>query len=202
MTKLIVFDLYNTLIKVNKRSYFFKEVYRKSNFLKHKYSIKDFQNLLITQTIENILERLPNNDLKYYHDHYFKLEDEINSISMFEGIDHLLEELSNHYKIGLISNLATPYKKPFYSLGLLDHFDEAIFSCDVGLQKPNVGIFRLMEEKLGYSGDEVLMVGDSFKSDYQGSISVGWKALRVVKPKKEIRKFEISSISDLEDYLL
>jgi len=115
---------------------------------------------------------------------------------MFEGIDHLLEELSNHYKIGLISNLATPYKKPFYSLGLLDHFDEAIFSCDVGLQKPNVGIFRLMEEKLGYSGDEVLMVGDSFKSDYQGSISVGWKALRVVKPKKEIRKFEISSISD------
>ena len=60
--------------------------------------------------------------------------------------------------------------------GLEQEFDHIFISEVVGIEKPNVGFFDLVFEKIGeFSREEVLIVGDSLTSDIRGGINAGIK---------------------------
>ena len=65
------------------------------------------------------------------------------------------------YALALLSNLASPYRAPVFELGLDRHFDTLVFSCEVGMAKPEPGIFALVSAKLGIPPAELVMIGDS-----------------------------------------
>jgi HAD superfamily hydrolase (TIGR01509 family) len=81
-------------------------------------------------------------------------------------------------RLALLSNLASPYQEPIRRLGLEAKVDVAVYSCDVGLAKPDPAIFRLTLARLGVADPaRALMVGDREDLDAQGAEGAGLRAL-------------------------
>jgi len=54
-------------------------------------------------------------------------------------------------------------------------FDGLLFSCDVGVEKPNGGFFKAVAHHLGRSGEELLFFDDALVN-VEGARSAGWLA--------------------------
>lgn len=58
--------------------------------------------------------------------------------------------------------------------GLIELFDDIFISEVVGVEKPGIGFFDKVWEKIGrYESDEVMIIGDSLTSDMKGGNNVG-----------------------------
>ena len=64
-------------------------------------------------------------------------------------------------------------------LGLCDWIsrENVTVAGDVGVSKPDVKIFRIVEERLGLMPSDMWMVGDSYKHDIKGALNAGWHAV-------------------------
>lgn len=72
-----------------------------------------------------------------------------------------IKELKKTYKIGLLSNIATPWiTDTFLTEEEQRLFDEMVFSYEVGMTKPDPRIFLLACERLGVSPREAVLVDD------------------------------------------
>lgn len=79
---------------------------------------------------------------------------------------NLAKKLSINYKIGLLSNIYEGMLPLLIEKQLIPeiNYNQIIFSCDVGMMKPNMDIYKLAQEKAGLTGNEILYVDD--RSDY------------------------------------
>lgn len=83
-------------------------------------------------------------------------------------------------KIGLITNGPHLHQlKKIQSLKLSQWIPEnlIIISGQVGITKPNIEIFRLMEGRLHLSSEDLVYVGDSYENDVIGAKAAGWKVI-------------------------
>ncbi|MFC1638021.1 HAD family hydrolase [Patescibacteria group bacterium] len=173
--KAVIFDLYGTLIFIkNKRN-----PYRK---LVGVNQWAQMRKLVLTDNFSGINEACGALGINISPELVVDIERdiwiEVESVDVYPDSIEILGWLKNRgYKLGVISNLATPYKYPFFRLGLDKFLDEYIFSCDVGLVKPSEGIYRMMAERFGFDSSEILMVGDSIISDVIGSRRAGYDAV-------------------------
>jgi putative hydrolase of the HAD superfamily len=90
------------------------------------------------------------------------------------GAVSIVEELSKKYLIGVVSN-AMPdvqYKK-LETLKLRNILSCIVLSEEIGIRKPEPGIFLRSAQVLGRQPDECLFVGDSFASDIVGAKKAG-----------------------------
>ena len=55
--------------------------------------------------------------------------------------------------------------------------ENIIVAGDVGVSKPDVKIFRMMEERLGLEPSDMWMIGDSYKHDISGALNASWHAV-------------------------
>ena len=63
--------------------------------------------------------------------------------------------------------------------------DDAVFSCSVGLVKPDARIYRLAAERLGLEPAEYLFVGDGANDELAGAERAGMKAVLILRPEQE-----------------
>ncbi|MFB7724191.1 HAD family hydrolase [Nocardia sp. NPDC056100] len=68
--------------------------------------------------------------------------------------------IENDCRIGVLSNIHFDIRPFFDAAGLLESIDAFILSNEVGVQKPDPRIFRLMLAELGTDAAVTLMVGD------------------------------------------
>ena len=139
-------ELGNTAASHNKTIYF-KQLIEE---LKLKYSLVT----LITET--------------YWNTFYNKME-------CFEGVKEFIEwnKLIGK-KIGILTDYQTEYQIiKLKRLGLLTFVDVIITSEEVGIEKPSAKMFQTILRKMNLTADEVTMVGDNYKKDIQGAISIG-----------------------------
>jgi HAD superfamily hydrolase (TIGR01509 family) len=188
MIKSIIFDLYGTLLfkpKFNIYNVLFKEL----NYSKEK--IDFYKNKLLTNkniNFENLIneDHRKDIDIDYYYD---MIKKDIDSINILENNTlEVLTSLKNKYKLYLLSNVSSEYELPYYRLGLNEYFIKSFFSCNIGYRKPDKEAFNYV---LGYSRmspKELLMIGDSERSDVDGATSVGIKGILKNKPLEEIVK--------------
>lgn len=102
------------------------------------------------------------------------------AVQLVDGCIATLERArESGLKLALLSNLATPYKQPVFELGLDRHFDELVFSCDVGMAKPDRAIFEYTAAWLGLAPAELIMIGDSGHDDVRGARSAGLQAIHL-----------------------
>lgn len=74
----------------------------------------------------------------------------------------LIGELSKHYKIGLLSNIASNWVLDvFLTAAEQELFDDFIFSHEVGMAKPDSRIFELAAKRLGVAPSECAFIDDS-----------------------------------------
>ena len=91
--------------------------------------------------------------------------------------DHTVETLTelkaSGYRLGLISDCSSEVpllwpETPFAAL-----LDEAIFSCEVKLTKPDPSIYRMVCDSLEVAPDRCLYVGDGGSSELTGAVEFG-----------------------------
>lgn len=107
---------------------------------------------------------------------------EIAAIQKFVDVEPTLLELkARGIQTAVISNLASPYKQPYFGHQLDALIDIAVFSCDCGVVKPDARIYENALKQLGVSPGETIMVGDSFRSDVDGPSKLGIVALHLIR---------------------
>lgn len=199
--KAIVFDLYNTLIQMN-------DISRKPYFLMFKNSGLSNENLkeiILTKDypdLKTFCEKYTVEKSKQYE----KLDDEIGkaleTARFFPETEEVLKKLKQEgYLIGVISNLSSAYKKPFFTLGIDKMIDHYIFSCETGFKKPDERIFKHMTSIFNIRGGEALMIGDSLVSDYQGAKNAGLNALLLDRENKSDQKEKIGNLQEISTFL-
>ena len=108
------------------------------------------------------------------------LRAELDAVRLVPGAVSLLTFLKRRgLKLGLVSNLASPFKEPVGRLGLEALFDAFAFSCDEGLAKPDPGIYRRALARLGVEPSETLFVGDSIPNDVEAPAGLGMRTAGV-----------------------
>ncbi|MEH6348419.1 MAG: HAD family hydrolase [Bermanella sp.] len=123
---------------------------------------------------------------------------DIDSATLFEDSPPTLIKLKKKgIKIGLISNLASPYRRPVKDLELEKYFDVIVFSCELGVAKPDPEIYKFALTKLGSAADETLMVGDSFKADIEGPANAGITGLHLVRNGGHSKSNEIRRLDEV-----
>ncbi|GAA3472938.1 HAD family hydrolase [Nonomuraea roseola] len=90
----------------------------------------------------------------------------------------VLEALAPHFKLGVVSNSSLQHQRTkLTTLGLLDHFGEAIVcSHEYGRAKPHPEIFLAGCELLGLPPGQVAYVGDKYDVDALGARAAGLRA--------------------------
>lgn len=106
-------------------------------------------------------------------------EDSCDHVSAFPETIEVLRDLhANGYKLGLITNTSRyGWESVDRACGLGTVFDYLALSFRIGAVKPEPKIFTWVESESGFSGDKIVMIGDSFKSDYEAPRKIGWKSI-------------------------
>jgi putative hydrolase of the HAD superfamily len=98
-------------------------------------------------------------------------------LAMPGGGEVLREVKALGLPVGLVSNAgATPgfvLREIMHGYGLLEHFDDTVFSDEVELSKPSPAIFERALEPSGVAPDEAVFVGDQPVLDVAGPQSAG-----------------------------
>ncbi len=202
MITTILFDLYGTLIELNRNSRPYHALVKRlptsnAHGVLRQSLVNRCDSLSVFSSLIGLSEQKDINNLEK------ELRYDIDSAILFgDTLTTLVKLKEKGLKTGLISNLASPYKRPVKELGLEKYFDVIVFSCDVGVAKPDPTIYRFALEKLGSSAAETLMVGDSFKSDIEGPKNVGITGVHLVQNSNSRNNvLKINGLSGLLDLI-
>ncbi|MDE6022702.1 MAG: YjjG family noncanonical pyrimidine nucleotidase, partial [Muribaculaceae bacterium] len=137
--------------------------------------------------------------MRRLNDRYLLLLGECNT--PVDGAKELLEELSQKYLIGILTNGFTEvqYRK-LNSTGLNRYIQRMVISDEIGIQKPDIRIFRHAEKETGAKHYETIMIGDNPDNDIKGAIDAGWKAIFYDRKNKDFNsdsKLYLGKTSDL-----
>lgn len=188
-TKVIIFDLYDTLIycpkEMKKKPYlrFFKELGLTQGEMKDWIKKVMTQNYESFEAIKNEIRPNMDIDLTMYQN---DLNDEIQSVRIFDDVNSTLERLSQKYRIFCLSNLATPYKTCYSEQGLDKWIEKPFFSCDIGLMKPDPNFYKSVIDFSGVVSNQIVMIGDNPVADYDGALNSGIRAILKDKSLAEV----------------
>lgn len=86
----------------------------------------------------------------------------------------LLDYLGSKYPLSIISNGFTEVQfKKLSNTGISGYFDHVILSEQVGVTKPNPGIFKYALQRTGSDPSQTIMIGDNYDADITGAQSCG-----------------------------
>jgi putative hydrolase of the HAD superfamily len=95
-----------------------------------------------------------------------------------DGAADLLIALRPHARIGIVTNnLLEEQRDKLDYCGLAAFVDTLIASEDVGVSKPDRGIFDIALDRLGVAAADAVMVGDSWANDVAGAVQAGIRAI-------------------------
>ena len=97
----------------------------------------------------------------------------------------------NNVKLGIITNGLSEHQwSKIEALGVERWIDKdnIIVSGDYSINKPDVRIFEIMQEKLQLPNDFLYYIGDSIENDIVGANNAGWKAIWINRYKQKSPK--------------
>ena len=107
-----------------------------------------------------------------------RIETELDSTKIHQGMKELVEELSEEHKIGILTNgVEEVQRRKIEKFGLDSLVDEIIISNPEGVRKPDIKIFELAKERL--KGDNYIYIGDTFEEDVKPAKEVGFKTIYI-----------------------
>lgn len=92
--------------------------------------------------------------------------------------------------VGVLSNVGVDVRDVLEREGLLAHTDAVVLSCEVGVVKPEPGIFEVALTALDLPATNVLMVGDSPKDDV-GAAVLGIRTLILPRTRGTVHGLDI-----------
>tara|TARA_Y100000590_G_scaffold427597_1_gene537937 strand:- start:60 stop:758 length:699 start_codon:yes stop_codon:yes gene_type:complete len=96
-----------------------------------------------------------------------------NDVTLYEGVEKVLESLKQKYVLGVITNGNADIKK----IGIDHYFDFNISANNINAGKPDPIIFEEALRQSGLKAEEICHVGDHPVNDVEGSNSFGMKSI-------------------------
>ncbi|MEV4709164.1 HAD-IA family hydrolase [Actinoplanes sp. NPDC049316] len=85
------------------------------------------------------------------------------------------------HPLALVSNATSDTAEAWRHSPLADRFDVVVFSCDVGVAKPDPAVYRTATDRLGADPADCLFVGDGADGELAGAAAAGMATLRVTE---------------------
>ncbi|MDD3159426.1 MAG: HAD family hydrolase [Candidatus ainarchaeum sp.] len=215
VVKLIIFDLWKTLIPATINVANLKTLLKESNISMDEF-ITRYENAVQKKKYDNF-EELRNDFFKEFHEiNNENLERELNEIYLnrfdkikyFPEVRSTLEKLNkNKYSVALLSNAESLHSEEIIEkLKLTKYFDYLGFSFNFGDVKPNKIVFEKILNEFNVNSNEAIMVGDSLESDIMGAnnckIHSCWINRTNKKNETKIKPdFIISSLDEIFEVL-
>jgi epoxide hydrolase-like predicted phosphatase len=98
----------------------------------------------------------------------------------------LLENLKNHYKLGILSNALPSLDWAFDNLGIRKYFDNIIISAYEGIEKPNKEIYITAVERLESKFEECIFIDDRIEN-VKTAESLGIRAFHLNREKDTLK---------------
>ena len=89
------------------------------------------------------------------------------------------------YKTGLITNCASDVPNMWDETPLAPLIDVALFSCKIGIAKPDLDIYRLITKELRVESRSCLYIGDGSNNELEGASKVGMRPILIRVPNEE-----------------
>ena len=86
------------------------------------------------------------------------------------------------YLRGLISDCSEEVPELWPETPFSGLLETEIFSCSVGMRKPNPEIYRLACERLGVAPEECIYIGDGFSNELRGAKECGMHPFLLLPP--------------------
>jgi len=122
-----------------------------------------------------------------------------------DALETLAELRRRGHRLGLISVCSQDVPEVWDETPLAGALDETVFSCDVGVSKPDPRIYRIACERLGVEPADCLFVGDGANDELPGAERVGMTAVQLRPPGEELTEsgwaWEGRSIATLSEVL-
>ena len=124
---------------------------------------------------------------------------------LYPDADELLVRLKKNYKIGIVTNgVQHLQRRKLEGCGLKHWFDATAISGEVGIGKPERGIFDWIADQLQVPLKDCVMVGDNSARDVQGGINAGIRTVYVergFKPRSATPTITVSSLLEMLPWL-
>lgn len=99
-------------------------------------------------------------------------------LDLYPEVIAILDELSQHYKLGALTDAQSAWAEPeMHALGLDKYFEHIVVSGDLGFRKPDKRIFQAALLGLGLAAQDVLFVGNDMYRDVFGAKQLGLKTV-------------------------
>lgn len=212
MVKRIIFDLDKTLIPftdkqnncVVKAYNYFGIAFDENEFIKFNQAMLEyekhhrrFNKKEMSRYFRNVLEKdISDNFVEVWTGYLSELVPDKD-----EKLIDLLKYLSNKYSLVVATNWFKDQQVSKLKLyGIYEYFDD-VMTCEDYNKKPGKEMFIKACE--GFSKDEVVMVGDTFKSDIKGAMDFGlFSYYLTTTDRRKSKKFKIiNEIYELKEYL-
>jgi putative hydrolase of the HAD superfamily len=99
-----------------------------------------------------------------------------------DALETLAELRRRGHLLGLISVCSEDVPHVWAETPFAGALDEAVFSCDVGVSKPDPRIYEIACERLGVEAGDCLFVGDGANDELPGAVRAGMAALQLRPP--------------------
>jgi len=125
------------------------------------------------------------------------------------AIEVLTTLRSHHFQVGLISDCSNDIPLVWDDSPLANLFDTVVFSCTVGLKKPDPRIYELAISRLNVSPGQCIFIGDGGSRELTGASQLGMQAV-LIRPygdtelpqaNSEVKDWRGPAISSLKEVL-
>lgn len=196
--RLIIFDLYGTLIQFGIMHHPFRKVMKYARDAGRRPRPDDARKLMtVNRSIQDLFLALGIHAPKALLEQVqMEVEAELEKLTLFDDVIPTLTQLCERdFQIAVCSNLAKPYGEPIGRL--LPSFDMGKFlSYEIGHIKPEREIYELITRSYQLAPTQCLFVGDSFHMDYEGPVKFGLQARHLVRTQPSCTH-QIKSLDEL-----
>jgi FMN phosphatase YigB (HAD superfamily) len=121
------------------------------------------------------------------------------SLAVFPDVTGALRALEDAgYPLVMVSNWQCGLGHFSAELGFGNAFRHVLASAELGLAKPDPGIFREAARRLGVSPGRILHVGDSYEDDVEGATAAGCRAVLLCREPADLA-LDVPTITTLEE---
>ena len=122
------------------------------------------------------------------------------------AVETLAQLRDRGYRVGLITVCSEDVPDVWGDTAFPNLFDATVFSCSVGLRKPDPRIYELACEQLGVEPAEAIFVGDGANDELAGAQRLGMQAVLIHRagedpPWDEVRDWQGPRITAIPQVL-
>jgi putative hydrolase of the HAD superfamily len=121
-------------------------------------------------------------------------------------LETLAELRRRGYALGLITVCSEDVEQLWEETPFAGMFDATVFSCSVGLRKPDPRIYHLALDELGVDPGQAIFVGDGANDELAGAERVGMRAVLIHREGEEpqwdeVREWQGPRITEIAQVL-